>query len=225
MWLNSVRCMRRPSRNASAPWPGSLNSPLRPPFGLPSSPLSPWQANGLPASHGSAMTVGIEWPLESFRNIPALPETKTRHGLGSRPATRARTANKQNLVVLTDALTAERRLQARSELRIDLALRIRLPLLRQDSLAQLRQVGQADERPLRLRTHINENCFGILIEPFPRIGDGHILNVDNPRSIHHFSAPAPSPVIVRNDRLHPKLLNRRKTVPRRLRCLQRPSKD
>lgn len=149
--------------------------------------LNPRQARCPPASDLPAMPVGIEWPLETVGNIPALPEPYCAQCLGSHPATPARAADEKNLVVFSDSMPSQNRIEARGKLWVSLALRKILPLERDNPLANRRQVRKAHERPLGLGTHIHEHRLRITAEPVPNFGHGHIVDVDNSSPIHpHF---------------------------------------
>jgi len=77
------------------------------PFGREGLALRPGKAHGFPALEPPSMAIGIEWPLETVRDIATAPIASRRHRSGSLEAALPGATDEKQLAIL---IGAERRL-------------------------------------------------------------------------------------------------------------------
>lgn len=108
-----------------------------------------------------------------------MPETLRRKRLRRHPAAAARTANEKYLVVFDNAGGFQHASEVIRECRVHPIIGKRLPLLGQQALACLRQIGQPNKDPFCLSTHIHHDSPWIGLEVLPHLRDRHVVDVDN----------------------------------------------
>src|SRR5262245_36747110 len=120
------------------------------------------------------MAGAIDVPLETASDVETLGVACRGQGLGRRPGARAAAADEIERRVL---VAAGQLLDLGDEIRIDLHLRIDLPADEPGLLAEAAQVRDSDIVPFRLRAHIDQNGFGILGEPLPRLVRRYVTRI------------------------------------------------
>lgn len=125
--------------------------------------------------------------LEPIGDVVTVRVTRCCQCLGGHRTSGARSANQEQLTVLPGAKLGQRALDHVHEMRIQLAVRKILPLDLHQPFTGLRQVGDADERPLRRGSHIDEDGFIVCLQLGPGVvhrdvrdgvssWPGHVLN-------------------------------------------------
>ena len=134
----------------------------------------------------------IEWPFETVRYVGALDVSPDRHLAGRCEASPTRSADKEERSAPVATAFRDHRFHAIAERWINAVVGKGLPLDEQRRLAQLRQVRNSNERPFRVRPHIDQKRSCVPLEAGPCFVHRHVGDVDRVvRTLNHVSLSTP----------------------------------
>src|SRR5215471_419431 len=141
-------------------------------------PLRPRQPFGLPTTELASVTIGVEWPFKPIRHIAAAREARCRHCLSCLQAALARATDEEQLAVAIGTNGSERFGEALDECRIKPVVRKALPFDQHGSLADHRQIREANIGPFRDRTHVDQHRSRITLQTRPCLFHRNGFDVD-----------------------------------------------
>ncbi len=147
-------------------------------------PLCPRQPTGFPAGELPSMSLRIQWPFKSISNIAAVRKACRHHGPSSHEAAPSGPADEQQLAVGIRSCSIQRLFQTIDEACVDPVIGKRLPLDEDRPLTNRCEIWKAYKRPLRLRSHIDQNRMRVRLQSRPCFIHRHIINVDSVQCRH-----------------------------------------
>src|SRR6516165_9364763 len=123
------------------------------PFGREGLALRPGKAHGFPALEPPSMAIGIEWPLETVRDIATAPIASRRHRSGSLEAALPGATDEKQLAILIGAERRQRLDHPLDERSILPFIGVSLPFDQHGPLADGIELRQADVGPLGNGAH------------------------------------------------------------------------
>src|SRR5215467_8838579 len=168
------------SRNATAAMPLRTPTTLKQTFNYwrVVSPLRPRQPVGLPTTELASVTIGVEWPFEPIRHVAAARVARCRHCLGCLQTALARATDEEQFAVAVGTNGSERFGEALDECRVKPVVRKALPFDQHGSLADRRQIRQANIGPFRDRTHVDQHRSRITLQTRPCLFHRNGFDVD-----------------------------------------------